>query len=141
MGGVFIASQIIHAEFSRPALSTGIVFAGEWINRYNFDWRGYDDNLYDISVAQEENNIPGDVIITGDEVTVEAGDAKTITLNADLTIPDGVTLRIPEGWTLKLDGQTLTIEPGGTVLCSEWTGAGFVAGNLTPELGSGTITD
>jgi hypothetical protein len=137
-GGVFIASQIIHAEFSRPALSTGIVFAGGWINRYNFDWRGYDGMGYDISVALP--NTAGDVIITGDEVTVEAGSAKTITLNAGLAIPAGATLRVPYGWTLKLNGHTLAIADGGTVLCSDWPG-GSVVGDLTPESGSGTITD
>ncbi|MDR1786291.1 MAG: hypothetical protein LBR23_07535, partial [Spirochaetaceae bacterium] len=138
-GGVFIASQIIHAEFSRPALSTGIVFAGGWINRYNFDWRGYDGVGYDLSVALP--NTAGDVIITGsEEVAVEGGSTKTITLNAGLTIPSGVTLRIPALWTLKLNGHTLTIASGGTVLCSNWTG-GSVEGDLTPELDSGIITN
>jgi hypothetical protein len=143
-GGVFITSTHIYARgannvstFSRPADSTGIVFAGEWIHGYNRDfWVDWHHNY----ISQALPNTAGDLIITGSEEVAVDAEAKTITLNAPLTIPNGVTLRIPADWTLKLNNHTLTIETGGTVLCSDWPG-GSVLGDLTGHSDSGAITN
>ncbi|MDR1785620.1 MAG: InlB B-repeat-containing protein, partial [Spirochaetaceae bacterium] len=121
-GGVTIAPHGM-SGLVRPEGSTAVVFVSNVPS-------GWDDTDH------------GDLVVCGSEVSINSGGAASgvITLNAGLTIPAGVTLRIPYGWTLKLNGHTLTIEPGGTVLCSELTG-GSVAGDLTGHLDSGVITD
>ncbi|MDR1784885.1 MAG: InlB B-repeat-containing protein [Spirochaetaceae bacterium] len=119
MGGVVISPHSINS-LVYPADSTAVVFTGAVPS-------GWDDTDHT------------DLVVCGSEASFSGS---TITLNADLTIPGGVTLRIPAGWTLKLNGNVLTIEPGGEVVCSTNT-AVFIAGleNLSEQPGNGTVTD
>ncbi|MDR1785666.1 MAG: hypothetical protein LBR23_04290 [Spirochaetaceae bacterium] len=119
MGGVVICPHVINTHV-RPEGSTAVVFTGAVSS-------GWDDTDHT------------DLVVCGSEASFSGN---TITLNAPLTIPSGVTLRIPADWTLKLNGNVLTIEPGGEVVCSTNT-AVFIAGleNLSEQPGNGTVTD
>jgi hypothetical protein len=118
MGGVVICPHSINT-LVYPEDSTAVVFTGAVPS-------GWNDTDH------------GDLVVCGSEVSFSGS---TITLNAPLTIPAGATLRIPADWTLKLNGNILTIEPGGKVVCSTNT-AVFIAGG-SPEIrpGNGAITD
>jgi hypothetical protein len=116
-GGVVICPSMINT-LVRPEDSTAVVFVRNVPP-------GWDDADHD------------DLVVCGSEASFSGTE---ITLNAPLTIPAGATLRIPMGWTLKLNGNTLTIEPGGEVVCSINTGSA-IAGAPEIRPGNGAITD
>ncbi|MDR1786460.1 MAG: InlB B-repeat-containing protein [Spirochaetaceae bacterium] len=120
-GGVTIAYTI--GALTRPAGSTAVVFVGSAWNHPIPDDLSEDDHT--------------DLAVCGSEWSI---DGSAITLNAPLTIPSGVTLRVPAGWTLKLNGNVLTIEPGGAVICTTNT-ASTVTGSVTTQAGNGALTD